>query len=117
MSTPTRASQQDKWKKRPLCLLNINFQSSPGKRAEILNLLESTRPDIVVGTETWLDSSIQDSEVFPGTYKVFRKDRNRYGGGVNFQKFSSNRAPRRLRNPVGKPETTTKTVSVHLCIL
>ena len=81
-STPTRASQQDKWKKPPLRLLNINFQSSSGKKPEILNLLESTKPDIVVATETWLDSTITDSEIFPSSYKVFRKDRHRHGGGV-----------------------------------
>ena len=81
-STPTRASQQEKWKKRPLRLLNINLQSSSGKRAEISNLLDSLKPDIVVATETWLDSSIQNAEIFPDSFKVFRKDRHRHGGGV-----------------------------------
>ena len=88
-STPTRASQQDKWMKRPLRLLNINFQSSPGKKAEILNLLESTKPDIVVATETWLDPSIKDTEIFPSSYNVFRKDRHRHGGGVLIAVHSS----------------------------
>ena len=30
-STPTRSSQQDKWKERPLRVLNINFQSASAK--------------------------------------------------------------------------------------
>ena len=39
-------------------------------------------PDIVVITETFLDGSILNSEIFPDGYVVFRHDRNRHGGGV-----------------------------------
>ena len=46
-STLTRASQQDKWKDRPLCVLNVNFQSASAKRAEIPNLLDSLKPDVI----------------------------------------------------------------------
>ena len=81
-STPSRAGQQDRWKRRPLRLINVNFRSATGKKPDILNLLDSVRPDIVIGTETWLDSNIGDSEIFPDTYKLYRKDRNRLGGGV-----------------------------------
>ncbi|XP_070198749.1 uncharacterized protein [Littorina saxatilis] len=81
-STPTRNSNHGKEKNRPLRLLNINFQSASGKRATIPNLLESTKPDIVFGTETHLDPGISSSEFFPQTYKLFRKDRNSAGGGV-----------------------------------
>ena len=35
-----------------------------------------------MGTETWLDSSITNAEIFPQNYVVYRKDRNRQGGGV-----------------------------------
>jgi hypothetical protein len=41
--------------------------------------------DIIVLTETHLDSSIGDAEIFPDNYTVFRRDRNineRHGGGV-----------------------------------
>ena len=53
-----------------------------GKRAEIANLIVSTKPDIVVGTETWLDNTISNAEFFPAEYSIYRKDRNRNGGGV-----------------------------------
>ena len=35
-----------------------------------------------MGTETWTDASIADREIFPPTFKLFRRDRNREGGGV-----------------------------------
>lgn len=43
---------------------------------EILELL------IVIGTESWLDSSINDGEMFPFKYSVYRRDCNSHGGGV-----------------------------------
>ena len=81
-STPTRATQQNKTKERPLRFLNVNFRSVVGKRAEILHLIDSVKPDVIIGTETWLDSSIGDREFMPDYYRVMRKDRNRDGGGV-----------------------------------
>ena len=33
-------------------------------------------------TETWLDSSVCDSEIEIGNYSVVRKDRNRNGEGI-----------------------------------
>lgn len=82
-STPSMAAQQNKWKKRPLRIVNVNFHSAVGKKPEILNLLDSVRPDIVIGTETWMDGEIADSEIFPSSYlPLYRKDRNRHGGGV-----------------------------------
>ena len=38
--------------------------------------------DIFIGTESHLDNSIPNSEVFPNTYNTCRCDRNRDGGGV-----------------------------------
>jgi hypothetical protein len=39
--------------------------------------------DIVIGTESWLDPSIKDHEVFPSGFTIYRKDRNcGKGGGV-----------------------------------
>ncbi len=33
-------------------------------------------PDIIIGTETHLDSSVNSSELFPSNYSVIRKDRH-----------------------------------------
>lgn len=41
-----------------------------------------TKPLVVLGSESWLDDSICDSEVFPAEYVCYRKDRDRHGGGV-----------------------------------
>ena len=64
-STLTRASQQDKWKRRPLRLININCHSAVGKKPEISNLIDSTKPDVIVSTETWLDPSIKNNTILP----------------------------------------------------
>ena len=52
------------------------------KKAEFLNLLSTTEPDIVIGSETWLNPDIHSSELFPATYNVYRKDRRDGHGGV-----------------------------------
>ena len=47
------------------------------------NLIDSTNPDIVIATETWLDPTITNNQVFPPNYIVWRKDRGySKGGGV-----------------------------------
>jgi hypothetical protein len=65
-----------------LRFVNINFQSAPSKVAEISHLLQSLKPDVIFGTETFLASEVATSEVFPPGYKVYRRDRNRKGGSV-----------------------------------
>lgn len=67
-------------------ILNINFQSikkKPKKNPELLNIIDSYNPNIIIGTETWLTESVQSSEIFPSSYNVYRKDRrDAVGGGV-----------------------------------
>ena len=38
--------------------------------------------DILIGTESHLDTSVQNSEVIPKNFNTYRKDRTRHGGGV-----------------------------------
>lgn len=52
------------------------------KADELAALIESVKADIVFGTESWLNPSISDSEVFPENFIVYRKDRLSRGGGV-----------------------------------
>ncbi|KAL8615260.1 hypothetical protein ACOMHN_051752 [Nucella lapillus] len=80
--TPTCQIQQNKNPNRPLRILNVNLHSAAGKVPEIHHLLQSLRPDVLIGTETWLDQDIASSELFPPEYKIYRRDRNRNGGGV-----------------------------------
>ena len=66
-----------------LKILNINCRSVANKKVELDNLIHSTNADIVLGTESWLNSSIRSSEIFPANMNVFRRDKlGSNGGGV-----------------------------------
>ena len=54
------------------------------KCSRLSNVLQSVNPDIVFGTEAWLDGNIEDQKIFLKGYKVYRKDRVTSGGGVLF---------------------------------
>ena len=60
----------------------VNFQSIKNKVQETQLLIESADPDIIIGTETWLNPNIFSSEVLPSNYTVFRRDRADSHGGV-----------------------------------
>jgi len=57
----------------------VNFCSITNKRAQLEVYLETYAIDILIGTESHLNESI---EVFPSNYQTYRKDRNTFGGGV-----------------------------------
>ena len=48
----------------------------------IWEVIDTRKPEIVVGSETWLNNSIHNSEVLPTNYEVYRKDRKDGYGGV-----------------------------------
>ena len=45
-------------------------------------MIEQDTPDIICGCESHLEQSIPSCEIFPNSFQVFRKDRNRNEGGV-----------------------------------
>jgi len=46
------------------------------KREELWTLLKYSTPDIIIGTETWLQPSIYEREVLPENYRIAaRRDR------------------------------------------
>ncbi|CAC5391935.1 unnamed protein product [Mytilus coruscus] len=54
---------------------------------QIENLITSSKPDFLIGNETWLNKDVKSSEIFPSSLfeDVFRRDGNREckeGGGV-----------------------------------
>ena len=65
------------------CIL-INCQSIRKKAADIEVLNSLHKPDFICGTESWLNSSIKNGEIFPTSFNVFRMDRetSTIGGGV-----------------------------------
>lgn len=85
-SSPKAAHQRGKqkvtqpWNK--FTLLNFNFQSIKNKTAEKLNIIDSYNPSIIIGTETWLNDSVHNSEIFPPNYNIYRRDRKDGFGGV-----------------------------------
>ena len=77
-STPAKKLSQKFHRKRDperLKILNINFRSVVNKVPEFICLVDNEKPDIIVGTESWLSPDIRNSEVFPPGYVAFRADR------------------------------------------
>lgn len=72
--------------------MTINCRSIKDKTAEFKTTIEYTKPDIVIGTESWLKGvkpgqnpskdAIKSSEIFPVNYTADRNDRGILGGGV-----------------------------------
>ena len=58
-----------------LKILNVYFQSVVNKVANHHCLVETERPDVIIGTESWLSPDIKDSEIFPEDYTSYRADR------------------------------------------
>ena len=77
-----RNNLHSKAKPIPIKMLTVNFQSIKSKQGQVKNLVESTKPDFVLRTETWIDPSITDNQIFPPNYNIYRNDRNIQGGGV-----------------------------------
>lgn len=60
----------------------MNCRSIRNKSDEFSSLVDMSRPTVVLGSESWLDAEVADDEVFPRGFACYRKDRNRFGGGV-----------------------------------
>ena len=81
--TTTRKAAPTKKTTKPLRLLNVNCRSIKNKKEHFWNMIDTTKPDIIFGTESWLTSEVKDNEVFPPGYNIFRNDRETtVGGGV-----------------------------------
>ena len=79
--------------------MNINCRSIVEKRTELKYFTDQTKPDIIVGTESWLNDNHYNSEIFDTEqYSIFRKDRKgKRGGGVFL-------AIKHSLNPTSQPE-------------
>ena len=83
-SSPVKPKHPNIKKYNNIKVLNINFQSIKNKKEELWNLVDTSDPDIIFGTETWLNNNITSSEIFPSdmNYYVVRKEREDGYGGV-----------------------------------
>jgi len=70
-------------------LISSNFRGLHFKKASFLQLIESESPHLISGTESWLNSTVLSSEIFPSEYQVFHSDRNDGYGGAFFVCHSS----------------------------
>jgi len=83
-SSPVKPRPKPAVARRPLRILNVNCQSLVHKKPSFYNLVDSSKPDILIATETWFDGQIHDAEYFNlDHFTVHRKDRCcGKGGGV-----------------------------------
>lgn len=68
--------------KSSMSIFYSNIRSLLPKLDEVHTVAGSVSPDIIAITESWLDPCITLNEVAISNYKLFRRDRNRHGGGV-----------------------------------
>ena len=116
ISPPTAASspivQQPKESKReaakaalnhPLRILIMNCRSVKNKKAELHTIIDSAKPDIILGDESCLTNDIKNSEIFFDTFDAVRKDRasDAHGGahGGVFVAFNTF-AAKHLKKPI-----------------
>ena len=90
---PASSSTSTKWQSPKtttspppaLKVFQINFQSLREKKLQFFSFVELNKPDIIVGTETWLTKEMFDSEFLPSElgFTVYRRGRiGQKGGGV-----------------------------------
>ena len=66
----------------PLVIFQVNCRSICNKILEFWNLIDTYKPDVIIGTESWLSEEINNAEIFREDFIVFRRDRYSRGGGV-----------------------------------
>ena len=67
---------------RSLKILSLNVRSLLPKFDEFCLVCAFLSPNIICVSESWLSQDILDHEIALINYQLFRKDRNRHGGGV-----------------------------------
>ena len=71
--------------KSSLTVLIHICQSLVAKRAPFIYLIITHTPDIVIGSESWLKSSIKDHEIFPAGYAGYHHDHaDGYSGIIRY---------------------------------
>lgn len=65
-----------------LHFIHFNIRSLFPKLAELKTFISKYKFAVIALSETWLDSSVTDSEVHLDGFSIVRRDRDRQGGGV-----------------------------------
>ena len=78
-----QATEHATWPPSQVLAVNCRSVKFITKQTGFAKLAELHKPDIIMGTESHLDSTIATSEVFPSGYTdMFGNDRNCNGSGV-----------------------------------
>lgn len=84
---------------------NLHIPSQHSKLDEIYSsLVIEHKFDVIALTETWLDANINSEDIKMENFQIFRKDRNRHGGGVMVYVLNSLSCIRRFDLEVGNTE-------------
>lgn len=75
-------TQHHRLPRKGLRIAHININSIRNKIDEIAEILFSDNLHILAVSETHLDSTFEDAELSIQGYNFFRRDRNKFGGGV-----------------------------------
>ena len=74
-SSPVKPRPKPACSGRPLRIINVNCQSLVNKKPLMNSLIESSKPDIIIATETWFTSQIHDAEYFDlDHFAIYRRD-------------------------------------------
>ncbi|KAL8608409.1 hypothetical protein ACOMHN_002642 [Nucella lapillus] len=67
-----------------LRFLNINFNSARKKGKDLEAIIDCCDPDVIIGTETWLNQDIKTAEILPPAlgFDCYRRDRKDSYGGI-----------------------------------
>ena len=63
-------------------VFHSNTRSIYNSLCDLKDFTSDYKPSILALSETWLDTSVVDAELTIKGYSLYRKDRNRHGGGV-----------------------------------
>lgn len=95
-----------------LVLAHVNVCSLHNKLQEVECIVRGNCINILAISETHLDDSITDSAVSINGFTIFRKDRNRFGGGVAI--YVQNHLPVKIRHDLMKEGIEANCVQVYL---
>ena len=68
--------------KSTLKVITVNFQSIRSKKEVFWDLPDSSKPDVIIGCETWLKPDVANGVIIPPGYETYRHDQPDGYGGV-----------------------------------
>lgn len=78
------ASLLTKLSKKGLIIAHLNICSLKNKIHEVMRICTEDNIQVLALSETHLDMAMSNSELMINGFKLYRKDRDKYGGGVAF---------------------------------